>query len=78
MASRTVGPENRFGDRSQFRGRPRQTSPVIWAILIWAIFPASYLMHRLAALRDRVFSLLPLQNLALGQNELDLAEAFDW
>lgn len=73
MASRTVGPENRFGDRSQFRGRPRQTSPVILAI-----FPASYLMHRLAALRDRVFSLLPLQNLALGQNELDLAEAFDW
>ena len=35
-------------------------------------------MHRLAALRARVFSLLPLQNLALGQNELDLAEAFDW
>ena len=73
MARRTVGPENRFGDRSQFRGRPRQTPPVILAI-----FPASYLMHRLAALRDRVFSLLPLQNLALGQNELDLAEAFDW
>ena len=75
MASRTVGPENRFGDRSQFRSRPRQTPPVILAI-----FPASYLMlmHRLAALRDRVFSLLPLQNLALGQNELDLAEAFDW
>ena len=35
-------------------------------------------LERLAALRERVFSRLPLQNLALGQNQLDLAEAFDW
>ena len=35
-------------------------------------------LEGLAALHERVFSLLPLQNLALGQNELDLAEAFEW
>ena len=47
----------------------RQTSPAICP-------PPS--PHSLAALHERVFRLLPLQNLALGLNELDLAEAFDW
>jgi hypothetical protein len=48
----------------------RQTSP--------AICPLPPSPHSLAALHERVFRLLPLQNLALGLNELDLAEAFDW
>jgi hypothetical protein len=48
----------------------RQTSP--------AFCPPPPPPHSLAALHERVFRLLPLQNLALGLNELDLAEAFDW
>jgi hypothetical protein len=57
-----------FGDGSQFRGSS--------ADLACDLPPPS--PHSLAALHERVFRLLPLQNLALGLNELDLAEAFDW